>query len=328
MPLIQGKSSKSMSKNISTEMKSGKPQKQAIAIAYSIKRKNAKKKMAKGGLAYQDDLDLGRESPEQIQEQTRHESQSPMHEDELRAGSDRPTEDERRRRSQDMLDSHETEHSPELDARDESMSGEDQRDAREMTMLMGRKMSRGGELDARNESMSGNDIDESLTDRDENMLDSKPTRHMSEARAGLGMDDENDASTDRDLDMIKHKYATGGTVMNPKLHEAMMDSHADHSIADAIRHKKKMANGGMAEDDSILYGKGDILDDNSEESNNKEDQMSYGALRKENYQEKSAREDASQPMDSGEHGDVLSDEDENNMSMIDKIRRSLKSRRM
>jgi hypothetical protein len=48
MPLIQGKSEKSFKKNVSTEMESGKPQKQALAIAYSVKRKAQKK--AKGGM--------------------------------------------------------------------------------------------------------------------------------------------------------------------------------------------------------------------------------------------------------------------------------------
>lgn len=38
MPLITGKSPKSFSKNVETEMRAGKPQKQAVAIAYSKKR--------------------------------------------------------------------------------------------------------------------------------------------------------------------------------------------------------------------------------------------------------------------------------------------------
>ena len=50
MPLIQGKSPKAMSQNISTEMHAGKPQKQAIAIAYSIARK-AKRKAGGGYMA-------------------------------------------------------------------------------------------------------------------------------------------------------------------------------------------------------------------------------------------------------------------------------------
>lgn len=46
MPLIKSKSDKAVSKNIKTEMKSGKPQKQAVAIALSVQRE-AKKKAKK-----------------------------------------------------------------------------------------------------------------------------------------------------------------------------------------------------------------------------------------------------------------------------------------
>lgn len=40
MPLIQGSSEKSLGENIATEVKAGKPQKQAEAIAFSVQRKN------------------------------------------------------------------------------------------------------------------------------------------------------------------------------------------------------------------------------------------------------------------------------------------------
>jgi hypothetical protein len=46
MPLIGGKKAKTragMSANIRTEMKAGKPQKQAVAIAYAQARRKAKK---------------------------------------------------------------------------------------------------------------------------------------------------------------------------------------------------------------------------------------------------------------------------------------------
>ena len=51
MPLIKSKSQKAFGKNISTEIKACKPQKQAVAIAYAVKR-SAKK--ADGGDVTQD----------------------------------------------------------------------------------------------------------------------------------------------------------------------------------------------------------------------------------------------------------------------------------
>lgn len=51
MPLIKSKSPEAFKKNIEAEVKAGKPQKQAVAIAYSVKR--AAKK-AKGGAMHDD----------------------------------------------------------------------------------------------------------------------------------------------------------------------------------------------------------------------------------------------------------------------------------
>lgn len=44
MPLKKGKSQKAFVSNIKTEIKAGKPQKQAVAIAYSVKRRSGRKK--------------------------------------------------------------------------------------------------------------------------------------------------------------------------------------------------------------------------------------------------------------------------------------------
>lgn len=40
MPLVKSKSKKAFKENVRREMKVGKPKKQALAIAYSVKRKS------------------------------------------------------------------------------------------------------------------------------------------------------------------------------------------------------------------------------------------------------------------------------------------------
>jgi hypothetical protein len=42
MPLIKSKTKKAFEKNIAKEVRAGKPVKQAVAIAYSVKRKAKK----------------------------------------------------------------------------------------------------------------------------------------------------------------------------------------------------------------------------------------------------------------------------------------------
>lgn len=114
-------------------------------------------------------------------------------------------------------------------------------------------------------------------------------------------------------------FAKGGQVMNPKLEQSHEEPSEDDmpydNISDHIMAKKKkkmMADGGEVD-----------LDNNAREFGNAEDDMSWNALRKENYSEESALTDATSPEDSNEHGRTLSDADAHDM--VDTIRKKLKS---
>ena len=48
MPLIKSTSKKAFKKNVETEIKAGRPVKQAVAIGYATKRAAAAKKSSKG----------------------------------------------------------------------------------------------------------------------------------------------------------------------------------------------------------------------------------------------------------------------------------------
>jgi hypothetical protein len=48
MPLKYGKSEKAFKQNVKAEIKAGKPQKQAVAIAYQVKRDAQSKRSPKG----------------------------------------------------------------------------------------------------------------------------------------------------------------------------------------------------------------------------------------------------------------------------------------
>lgn len=203
--LKQGKSKKSLDENMSTEMDAGKPKKQALAIAYSVQRKN-KRKMSRGG--------------------------------EVRAATVRP------------------------------------------------------------------DTETAADEREERMLEDHATRHEAEMRAASMRASADDAEDDRDEEMM----AEGGMVP-----PSSMD------LADRIRERMKMrrfAEGGQVD-----------LEENAEEHDNMEDDLSFDALRKENYSESDALDNMDSPRDSNLHDRDLKDEDEHERSMLDEIRRSMKMRR-
>lgn len=302
MPLLKGKSSKAFSKNIETEMDSGKPQKQALAIAYNVQRKN-KKKMADGGQVApkkQYDPQSGDPDYSGLENKTDDEKRAKANSSIKKAfgfydGGEVLNANETGENGKRMLKGGKLRHEDEANFTDQSRANADTSDSREDNMMDDESTKHGPEEDFVSERRTS--IDQASSDEDENMLDSHAIRHADERRAG-GKLVNADSEDEMELDM----YALGGMVEDePK------------SIAEAIMRKRRMADGGMVD-----------LQANANEDLNEEDQLSYQAARKNTYYDNS--QISAQPMDSNEHGDVLDDEDEDNRDMISRIRSKMRSK--
>jgi hypothetical protein len=244
MPLFKGSSNKIMSKNIKTEMNAGKPQKQSIAIAYSMAGRN-KKKMSKGG-----SISLLGEDHE--------------HNDEcMAAGGSCYAEG--------------------------GLVNEDQN---------------GKEI--LNENRSTHAVDHSWDERDEDAskLASDSMSEPSSKDSGIELTERDD---ERDLLASSRPGSPGA---QPKA------AYDDDMVSRIMNKRKMMAEGGSVDDSEADVSR------NANEDYNKEDQMSFDALRKENYSETPGLDMLDQPEDSNEHGDKLSDADAHDL--VSTIRRKLK----
>jgi len=405
MPLMPGRSKKAFSKNVATEMEHGKPQPQALAIAYSVKRKAGKRhKMAEGGSISAKtekrpmpdqstdskamvSRNSGNKAPSHdswIDNSTVTQAQSnngrmvkpikrpsmvptnafstrlydeegnlqksaspgpygeqpPKHDDELDA--------KKMGSNPDMADEHSTRKKP-YRKEIENQYSEDE-SSPDMRRNIG-GYAKGGEVEAQ-------DYDHKAKNKyEDDLLDLPPSEDE-----GLEMaDSHNEADRDmegkgpdmeephNDEESKVYGYARGGEV-SP--HDEEQEEHHD-SIAAAIMARRERLHAEidsgahdldeavrMAEGGEILEKSGRILshgsmdsDDsdqadlsrNHDEDANEEDQASFNALRKENYNDSNL--DVENPSDSGETGDEREDREENKLDTVSAIRSKMKSRR-
>lgn len=303
MPLMQGRSKKAISKNIETEMHEGKPQKQSIAIAFSIARKNKKKKMAYGGKAEATGEPAfppspKKEGPPESEFMSNHATDG---------GTPPRKEDDKRPPSSEFMADHfakggtvkyymdgeevspeEAEH-PEGHQRAEHVSEEDiKRDLKAGKPTNPNEdpanLAYGGAAEDDGEpAMPVKKADDKRFPEDEYMSTDKWSKGSAAARK------PDDKRPPKDEYMADH-FAEGGEA----------EGHYE-SVSDAImaKKRKKYADGGMVD-----------LDENAREEPNNEDDMSFEALKKENYSEEAGLEHMGSPEDSNEHGHDLPDEDE------------------
>lgn len=205
MPLIKGKSKKAFEHNIKAEMHAGKPQDQSLAIAYNIKKRNARKKMAEGGMAKDDQKTIG----EIIGYPGSDKKKKMAHgglitaKEEKRASADSEEKDPIHMHEQDSDFKHERR----ADADDAS-------DSRDEEMLDSHSTMHSQEEDFKSERRTN--IDDAGDDRDEQMLDGHPSRHEQELRAAGFMPDADESSEKphsiAEAIMRRRKMAAGGMV--------------------------------------------------------------------------------------------------------------------
>lgn len=195
MPLIQSKTNKAFEKNVKTERHSGKPEAQALAIAYSLKRRAAKK--AQGGMV-EDDED---QTPEQIEMEAKSEGEPLSQElDETRSPD------------------HGEDESPEMEAAERERG--DMKDPKAIAKAIGaRKMSQGGAVESRDDAPN---LKEKY-DEDEDMF------------SDMDSPEDLDELFESDNDFLsRDRMASGGEVEEPQrkkeiLKKIMSRLHNDHA---------------------------------------------------------------------------------------------------
>lgn len=358
MPLIKSKSQKAFSKNVEQEMKSGKPQDQALAISYSVQRKAKRKKMAEGGMLNESAKYERRPMPEERGKDalmvSRNNGMKPPMDD---SWTSRPdiAQSQRGPKTQPIKHPKMVPNSPfttrlrdEEDYLQESARVNDgpqeqppkrldeerpNRQGPDTSALHMKRMAEGGRIgmeygpgpeEDRVEHPPGleEDNDQMRPPEDEYMAD-----HFAQ---GGPIDRDEKWSAVRSAGghgTIFIKDADGGEVESPDIDVDEMEDERHSSIAAAIMAKRqKMADGGILSHDSIYSDESDQADvsRNADEDANEEDQLSFNALRKENYSETPGLNQLDSPMDSNEHGHEL---DSDKHDMVSRIRSKMKSRR-
>lgn len=309
MPLIQSKSKKAFEKNVKTEMDAhpeADKRAQNLAIAYSIKRKNAKKKMASGGAVENDFKSEGMANADSA---STPEDMAMLNKRKMMA-SGGPVDLSAANESRPMPD------------------GTYASTAEERRNSMRKKLEKPDWTDNTWDEQAGRSQSRAPGEAAQSNFHTDKMTTVDDASTDTNMDMEMEDATDRDAVNRHHSedisdallMADGGNV---SLEQSTMDD--TDSIADAIIAKlreakliKSYADGGMVD-----------LEDNARESNNVEDQLSYNALRKENYSE-SAALDTEQPEDSNETGDSRETDSENvhDRPIVEEIMRRKKRNRM
>lgn len=342
MPLIKSKSKKAFEKNISTEMEHGKPQDQALAIAYSVKRKAAGKKMAKGGsVGYTKENDAmtgggggragGQMGPAEAANQS-----SGVHK--IVPNYDRAHSEVKHGRSEAGIDARQyAKPGAAMESRDRAIEKHQKvlEELRAMPKPKIQGLAQGGMVES--SIIKPHRIDGLGRRVEQPTKEQYMDEEMAYADGGEVRKNPSEMSVDnvvqgvkemfggapkpkqiKDPGMLHRKYAEGGEVE---------DEHHD-SIASAIMARKaRMENGRYEHPGDEMLKEGEVdIDDNGKEMPNAYYHQNEEEVLEQNLD--ADMEDSKQPMDSNEHGDAREDATEDKHDMISKIRSKIHAKRM
>ena len=347
MPLMHGKSKKAFSHNVEAEMHTGKPQPQALAIAYSMKRR---KKKAQGGEIsaksekrpmpddeYNDAKDVSSNShkkdngqdgwtdrPDIAQSQNRPKSQPIKHPKMVPSDAFSTRLYDQEGNLTATLHPANPSEKPNswMDEEGPDRQGPKVPDMQPEHSTGEKAYAKGGEIEPSDRKHPKNPFEDDHLEHLDPSEDEGDAMAMSEDEEDQDKPGHPIRDMEREHNNGKMPYARGGHV-SPADEEDM--DHED-SIASAIMAKRSRHPAAMSDSDIdemvMLYDGGEVLESEHVEEPNNEDQMSFQALKKENYN--SSDLDVDDPMDSGEHGDDIDSDDHD---MTSAIRSKMKAKR-
>lgn len=302
MPLIKKPSKKAFEHNMKAEMHAGKPKDQSLAIAYSVKRKS--KKMAEGGTVSASD-------------------------------EKRPMPDQKANDAKDV-----SQNSGKKPAKDDSMTSQPER----KQSMKGMKTTA-----IKHPSMVQSPVFKArLRDQEDDLMDSAKPNQGPQEQPPMADNEEDAKKSGPDIPALHmKKMANGGAVsMAAAEEDGVMHPEGLESDNDQMRPSEDeymashFAEGGVIQEEEIEHaasiaaaimakmkrayaegGEVDLMSNHEEEPNN-EDQMSFEALKKENYN--SSNLDVEQPEDSNTISPEHDPEDVDDKDIVKAIRHKMK----
>lgn len=346
MPLIHGKSKKSLQKNIATEMTAhpGEPKKN-LAIAYSVQRQARKNKMAKGGIIEKPDQMLApkvkgigkmrgdlAESPRMVHHQP--EEFGKKVEDDGKLPKFSPGyPDKMPPKIKDDEDDYK-----QMLAEGGNVTLEQSRMSNKIPPSYGKKPA-----EPMNEASDDYDRERDLEPKEEELRDIYVKDKMAYGGilkdlfgdADMMADDQHDldyAEKHGDDDSIdeshlQDEYMAEGGMIDPMEEEPLNKSLMASDMSQEENADREMKYKTMA--DAIVRKRLAMGGDVDIQENQEERPLDFYKYNEEAVRRPIADDDQlmEDPMDSNEHAESLDDEDEHGMDMIDKLRQRMKMRR-